>query len=339
MEPNNTLDEKAGSSPADGAQATPADALERSNDNLTAETQMTAVALTADGKPPQKPNALKAILKKFNVYLLLFGLVLVIGLAVAIVSYLNSKKLPSTPTIATQSLTQDTLKQLAASDATVGGSGQTLSVEGNAIFSGQVLVRSDLSVAGGIKVGTELSLPKLSVSGPTSLNATQVNTLQVATGSTFQGTVTIQHDLNVGGTTAFNGPVTAAQLTVSKLILSGNSSFQISNHLAFVGASPSRSINAGVLGTGGSSSVVGSDSAGTISVNTGSGTTAGCFVTLSFNQPYATAPRVVVTPIGSAAGQTQWYVNRDKNGFSICTNNAAPTGQAFAYDYFVTAAS
>ena len=255
-------------------------------------------------------------------------------MAVSVVSYLNSKKTPASPTIQTQSLTQDALKQLANSDATVGGSGQTLTVQGNAVFSGQVLIRSDLNVAGTLKVGSEVLIPKLTVSGATNIADTQTNSLQVASTSTFQGTVTVQHDLNVGGSASF-GLLTAGQITVTKLILSGNAQLQVPNHLAFIGASPGRSINPNTLGGGGSATVAGSDTSGTVNINTGNNPVAGCFVTVTFNRAFSASPYVVVSPIGPAAGQMQWYVNRNKTTFSICTNNPAPANQPFAFDYFI----
>jgi cytoskeletal protein CcmA (bactofilin family) len=341
MEPEKKPDEQAApnETPAP-TQSAPQDALERTNEELDEAAKTEALSspdgTSPDGTPPKKINPLKKFFKRFNVYLLLFVLIMVIAAAVSVVSYLNSKKTPKTPTIATQQLTTDALKQLANSDATVGDSGQTLTVQGNAIFSGQVLVRSDLNVAGTIKLGGTLSVPALTVSGPSNLATVQANSLQVATGSTFQGTVTIQHDLNVGGTTAFSGPVTAGQITVTKLILSGNAILQVPNHVAFSGPSPARSINGSALGAGGSASVNGSDTAGTANINTGSGTAAGCFITMTFAKPYTSTPHVIVTPINAGAGQTQYYVTRNTTSFSICTNNAAPTGQAFAFDYFVT---
>lgn len=333
--------EAAGSTPPPSEQAVPQDALEKPNEELTSTTGTGALtaaggsAADGSGKAPKKPGGIKAFLKRFNVYLLLFLLVVVLAAAVSVVSYLNSKKPPKTPGIASQTLTPDTLKQLANSDATVGDSGQTLTVQGNAVFSGQVLVRSDLNVAGTIKLGGTLSVPGLTVSGNTNLDATQINSLQVATGSTFQGVATFQNGINVAGSSAFTGTLTAGQITVTKLILSGNAVLQVPNHLAFTGSSPGRSINGGVLGGGGSASVNGSDTSGTVNVNSGNSPGAGCFVTITFNQKFTNTPHVLVTPIGAAAGQGAWYVNRSTTSFSICTNSPFPGNQTFAYDYFV----
>ena len=313
----------------------PKDALEKTNEELEAEGVNTSSAPNPD-EAAKKPTGIKAFIKKVNVYLLMFLLVMVVSIAVSVVGYLNSKKVPKGPTIATQTLTQDALKQLANSDATVGDSGQTLTVQGNAIISGQLLVQKDLNVAGTIRLGKELDVPQLTVSGATNLADTQVNSLQVANASTFQGTVTIQHDLNVAGAASFSGPVTAGQITVTKLIMSGNAQLQIPNHLAFTGASPSRSVNSGVLGGGGSASVNGSDTAGTVNINTGNGPTPGCFVTVTFNKAFASTPHVTVTPVGSGAGQMQWYVNRSTTSFSVCSASTPPANQVFAFDYFIT---
>lgn len=332
----------AGETPATG-QAAPQDALEKTNEELGAAATEAAPAAAPGGKPAKKPNAIKQLFKRFNLYFLLFLLVVIIAGAVATVSYLNSKKTPKSPSITNQTLTADALKQLANSDATVGDTGQTLTVQGNAIFSGQVLVRSNLNVAGTIQLGSTFTVPDLIVSNTTNLNTTQISTLQVAQGSTFQGLVTVQGGINVGGSSAFSGPVTIGQLTVSKITMSGTSQLEIPNHIAFTGASPGRTISAGVLGAGGSGSVNGSDTTGTINLNTGSGPAAGCFVKITFNRPYAATPHVLVSPVGSAASQVQFYVSRSNDtsvpgatGFSLCTNNAAPGNQVFAFDYFVT---
>jgi cytoskeletal protein CcmA (bactofilin family) len=330
----------AGSAPS-ADQAIPKDALTRSNEDLgqeaASETSANADGLAIEGgKPAKKLNPLKKFFKRFNVYLLLFLLIVVVASVVSIVGYLNGKKTPKSPTIGNQTLTQDQLKQLANSDATVGDTGQTLTVQGNAVFSGQVLIRSNLNVAGTIQLGTKLSVPSLDVSGNTSLADTQINTLQVAQGSTFQGVVTLQNGLNVAGASSFSGPITANQITVTKLIMSGNSVLQVPNHIAFTGPSPARAFNAGVLGAGGTASVNGSDTTGTVNINSGSSPVAGCFLTLTFASKFTSTPHVVVSPIGAAAGQMQWYVNRSTTSFSVCTNTAAPGNQAFGFDYFIT---
>jgi cytoskeletal protein CcmA (bactofilin family) len=291
---------------------------------------------SANTPPAKKPNGLKMFLRKFNLYLLIFAFVVVVAGAVSIVSYLNSKKTPASPDIVNKNLTADELKQLSNSNTTVGDTGQTLTVQGNAIFTGQVLVRSDLNVAGSIKLGGDLSAQNFTASGTVNLATTQIQTLQVATTTVMQGSTTLQKDLNVAGTAAFNGPVTASQITVTNLILSGNAQFRVPNHLAFTGSSPSRSINQAVLGGSGTASISGSDVSGTVNVNSGGTPGAGCFITITFNRPFSTTPHTLVTPIGAGAGAIGFYVTRTAASMTICSSSALPANQNFAFDYFVT---
>lgn len=320
----------------------PADALSRTPDDLEEEAKQTAKASSDAGAPnsgdpgEKKISPIKKLFRKINLYLLIFMLLLVVAGAVTIVNYLNSQKPPVTPDIASQTLTQDALKQLANTDATVGNTSQTLTIQGNAIIAGQSLLRGNLNVAGNIQSGGSIQGPSLTISGQTNLGATQINSLQVAQNAAIQGTTTMR-DLNVSGATSFSGPVTASQITVSQLILSGNGTLQLPNHLSFSGPSPSRSfIGSGILGSGGSVSVNGSDTSGSINMSSGNNPNgSGCIVRLNFNKTFASQPRVIVGPINSAAGKMEFYVERNTTGFSLCTNNTPDANKVFSFDYFV----
>ncbi len=320
-------------------QQAPVDALSRTPEDLEVEKAELAAAspksASADASTEKKLSPFKKFFRKVNLYFLMFLLLLVVAGAIAAVTYLNSKKVPTEAAIATQELTESALKQLANSDTSVGSSSQTLTIQGNAIIAGQTLTRGNLNVAGNIQAGGKIQGPSLTISGETSLGSTQINSLQVATNTAVQGSTTLR-DLSVAGSSTFSGPITASQLTVSSLILSGNGALQIPNHISFTGPSPGRSINPGVLGGGGSASVNGSDTTGTVNINSGNNPSPGCFVRINFRQNFSNRPHVMVTPVGAAAGKTQFYVTRDNAGFSICTNNAAPGNQSFAFDYFVT---
>lgn len=339
MEPDkNTTPSAEGEKPKDDQQA-PADALSRTPEELEEEQSKQAAEAGASSTPTdpneKKLSPLKRIFRKVNLYFLIFLLLVVVAGAVTIVNYLNSQKAPVEPNIATQALTQDALKQLANTDATVGNTGQTLSIQGNAIIAGQTLTRGNLNVAGNIQAGGSIQGPNLTISGTSNLGTAQINSLQVAQNTAIQGSTTLR-DLSVSGTSTFSGPMTASQITVTRLILSGNASLQIPNHISFTGPSPSRTINAGVLGAGGSASINGSDTTGTINVNTGSSPTPGCFARINFQQAFTNQPHVIVSPVGVGAGQTQYYVDRNTTGFSICTAVSAPANSVFAFDYFVT---
>lgn len=316
----------------------PADALSRTPEDLEDEqaSQAAANPTPASAQPAEKKiSPIKRFFRKVNLYFLIFLLIMVVVGVIAVVNYLNSQKPPVEPNIANQSLTQDALKQLANTDASVGGTSQTLTIQGNAIIAGQTLTRGNLNVAGNFQAGGSIQGASLTISGNSNLGATQINSLQVATNTAIQGNTTLRN-LNVGGSASFSGAVTASQLTVSRLILSGNAILQIPNHISFTGPSPSRTINYSVLGGGGSASINGSDTTGTININSGNNPSAGCFAKISFNQVFTNLPHVLISPVGSAAGRLDFYVERDRNGFSICATNAATANQAFAFDYFVT---
>lgn len=321
-------------------QAAPADALSKTPDELEEEKATQAAEDTdlsgLDNELPEKKiSPVKKFLKKVNLYLLLFIILLAVGGAIAIVSYLNSQKTPEEAAIQNQSLTTEALKSLANTDASVGNTAQTLTIQGSAIINGQTLTRGNLNVAGNFQTGGSIQAPTITISGATNLGDTQVNSLQVATNAAILGTTTVR-DLNVSGTSSFSGAMTASQMTVTRLILSGNASLEVPNHISFTGSTPSRTTNGAVLGNGGSANISGSDTAGTINVNSGNNPTAGCFITVRFNEAFTRQPRVIVSPSGPAAGQMQYYTERNTTTFSLCSANPPANNQSFAFDYFVT---
>ena len=144
--------------------------------------------------------------------------------------------------------------------------------------------------------------------------------------------MTVAKNLTVGGGGTFGGAVSAPQINVTSLQLSGN--LTLTKHIAAGGATPSRS-NGDALGSGGTTSVSGSDIAGSVNVNTGSGPSAGCFLTVNFTTKYNSSPRVMVTPVGSGAANLAYYTNRTTSNFSICAANTPPGNASFGFDYFV----
>lgn len=324
--------------PIQDLQSAPADALSKTPEELAEER-------AASGQVDKTPEELakeaekqlpfiKRIFRKVNVYFLVFMLLVVVAAVITIVNFLNSQNEPEEPNIATQQLSEEDLKELANTDATVGDASQTLTIQGNAIISGQTLMRGNLNVAGNLQTGGSINGPSLTISGQSNLGETQINDLQVAQNTAIQGTTTLR-DLNVTGTSSFNGAITAGQLTVTRLIMNGNAVLEVPNHVSFTGPTPSHNTNSSVVGNGGSVSMSGSDTAGTITINTGNNPTAGCWARVNFRANFTAQPRVVVSPVGSAASQTRYYVERSTSGFNICTSVPAPNNQTFYFDYFV----
>jgi cytoskeletal protein CcmA (bactofilin family) len=287
----------------------------------------------AQAPNPQKlkpSDHLRNLISRFNIYLLLFVFILILAIGAVIIAAQQNNKEAKKGTITTQELTQDVLDKLKSSDATVGDVKQTLSVESNAIFAGKVLIRESLDVAGTIRVGGNLSLPGIVVSGNSSFDQIQANNLSISGDTSIQGGLNIQKTLTVSGGGSFGGTLSAPQLNIQTLQLSGD--IKLNRHIDAGGGTPTRS-NGGALGSGGTTSVNGSDTAGTVTINTGTGPAAGCFITVSFSQKFNATPHVVITPVGSAAASLNYYISRSTSNFSICSTNAAPASSSFSFDY------
>jgi cytoskeletal protein CcmA (bactofilin family) len=275
---------------------------------------------------------LRRLLARYNLYLLLFVFLLIVGSTVFVVALLANKASDKT-TVTTQSLSEDTLKELANNDVTVGQPKQVLNVQSNAVFAGKVLIQDSLQVAGAIQVGGSLSIPGITVSGNSVFDQVQVNkSLIVAGDSAFQGQISTQKSLSVAGGGTFGGALSAPQITANTLQLNGN--LTITRHIAVGGAAPGRT-NGPALGSAGTSSVNGSDTAGNININTGTGAAAGCFVTVNFAQKFNSTPYVLLTPIGAAAANVGYYVTRTTSNFTVCAANTPPSQTTFGFDYFV----
>jgi len=282
----------------------------------------------------KKKARIKTFAARFNIYLLLFIFLIIIALVVTALSVLKNKQVSSDSElkIKTEPLSKEALDQLRQTDVKVGDAKQVLSVESNAIFAGRVLIRDSLEVAGEIKTGSPLSIPGLNVSGTANFSQIQGASLQISGNSVIQGQLAVQNNLSVTGSATFGGVLTASRLNIQDLQINGD--LQFTKHIDAGGGTPGKA-DGSALGSGGTSSISGTDTAGTVAINTGGNTSPGCFVTINFVQRFNGVPHVVITPVGAAGGNVDYYINRTSNNFSICTSNSAPTGQSFAFDYIV----
>lgn len=236
-------------------------------------------------------------------------------------------------TPADQTLSTSTLNNIADSNPQVGDSKQTLTIASNTIFGNRVLMRDNLDVAGTIHVGGSVNLAGVTVSGTSNFDTLQVaNSLAVNGSTTIQGDITSKGKLSIGGGASFGGAISAPTITIDKLNLSQDIS--LSRHITTGGGTPGVAQGTGV-GNGGTVSLSGSDTAGTISINIGNSPVAGVLANVSFSVSFSKTPHVVVTPIGSAAGALDYYVTRTGTGFTIAVTSAATAGTSFAFDYIV----
>jgi len=310
--------------------ATPAPAAPPTSETLdiTAEQKQAAETSTA-AKPAKKGGPLAGVRKIVNIYTIVFALLVVAAVAVVLVSIKPAKTQTQTQL---GKLSDAQLSQLKSNSTLVGDPKQTLDIQSSTILEGQVLARSDLSVAGSLKVGGALSLPSITIAG--SGNFAQVGVsgaLSVGGDTNLQGQLTVQKNLNVTGAASF-GSLSVSSLSVTSLQVKND--FSISKHIITSGGTPGRSLGT-ALGGGGTASVSGSDTAGTVNINTGGSPPAGCFVTVNFTASFGSVPHVVISPSNSQAASLQYYTNRTASGFSICSASVPSASANYVFDYIV----
>ena len=294
--------------------------------------QATKAAVEEPVATKKKLPLVRRIIGRLNIYFLLFVMIVVLAVGLVLVGVAKNKKAATPPSVTNQKLTQDQLNKLSGSNSTVGDAKQTLTIESNAIFNDAVLVKGSLDVAGTIKVGGALNLPGITVSGNSSFDQITANKLSIAGDTNIQGQLTVQKGLTVTGGATFGGPISAPQLTVQSLQL--NSDLQINKHFVAGGPTPSK-IDGGGLGGGGTTSLNGSDTAGTININFGGGASAtACYITINFTSTYPAAPHVIVSADSASASQLHYYANRTTSNFQICSAGGSASGNA-TFDYIV----
>lgn len=272
---------------------------------------------------------LRSLVNKINIYLLLFVLILVLAGVVLIIAVQSSKNQAKRDETSTQKLTEEALESLAGSDATVGDPKQLLSIESNAVFAGKVLIRDSLDVAGAIKVGGALSLPGITVSGTSQFDQVQLNSLAISGNATIQGSLTVQKSLSVASSGSFAGTLSAPVINTDKLVL--NQDLQLNRHIDAGGGTPGVSAGA-AIGGGGTVSINGSDTAGTVTVNNGGGSSAGTLVTVSFTVKFNGNPHVVITPVcNGLCNLGSYIINRSSTGFSIGVSSNPGGSYSFSY--------
>jgi len=327
--------------------------MEENNKDGSDELEALEDEATVAGEPEDKsPDELAAIKKskgspgsilnnvasRINIYLLLFVLLLVIALIIAFVVIQASKNEDSKQSnVEAQELTQEAIDSLNSNEATVGDPKQLLNIESNAVFAGKVLIRDGLDVAGSIKVGGKLELPGLNVTGKSVFDEVQINALSVSGDTSVNGTLTINGGLTVNSKTSFAAPISAPGITIDALRLTGD--IQFNGHIDAGGGTPGVS-SGGAVGAGGTVTISGTDTAGTVTVNIGAGAVAGVLANVTFSDSFGNKPHVVITPVaslGSAAviGTQRFYLSsRTSTSFSIATGGAVPVG-SISFDYIV----
>lgn len=272
----------------------------------------------------------------------LWGLILVLVITGSIVWFVEQDREEVTnitsQDFAGSSLDEEGFAELAQEQAEIDSTNQTLNVQANSVFDGTMLVRSSLEVQGQLRVGEELTLNDLTVAGQGTINNLDVaNDLNVQAAvqlgeTTIQDSLTVTDSLNVASGGTFGGSISAQNIEAGNLSFSGDLSM---SGRIITGGEQTSSTTTGNIGGGGTASVNGNDTAGTININTGNSPSSGILTNISFGSGYNAIPRVNITPVGSSSGSIDWYIERTNDGFSIGSNSAPSSGANYSFDYFV----
>jgi cytoskeletal protein CcmA (bactofilin family) len=249
------------------------------------------------------------------------------------------------------SISADVLSKIGVNKSTLGSSGVQLTVDPDAKFNGTVTTASDLSIGGQLKLTGKLnsneagiarleagntSLSQLDVNGNTNLSSLLLRTNLTVNGTAqLQGAVTIaqlltvNNSLNVAGNVAVGGTLTTGAFVARNL--ASTSTLTIGGHIITSGPAPGVGPGS-ALGSNGTVAISGNDSAGTISINIGTGSSGGTLVSVSFRTQFSTTPRIVISPVGVAGN---FYVsNPSVGGFSVGVGSGLPIG-GYAINYIV----
>ena len=272
-----------------------------------------------------------------SVVALLIG-VLFVGSVMGYFYSLTTKKAVSPTKTQVQTLSQDDIKKLTDVSTSLGNSSQTLNIGANSLFRGKLDVVGDLSVGGRFNANGPVTLSELNISGTTALTG-----LSVGSNLTVSGLTTLQRGLNVSQLLSVNGGLNVSgTASVSALNAQSISTQTISiagpltiSHLRTQGPTPG-AVAGGAVGGGGTVSISGNDTAGTVNINTGGGPGTGTLASVTFRAGFTGGVHVLLTPLTGASAATPAYVSRTSGGFQIRTDSPAPAGAVMAFDYFVT---
>ncbi len=264
----------------------------------------------------------------------LLAVVLMVGGAAGFgLSLLHKGNTVKTPTVET--LSQSQLSQLSTIGNNLGTSGQVLNIGADTLFRGKATVSGNLSVGGTFSANGPVTLSQLNITGSSALSGLSVGSnLSVNGATTLNDAVTVQKLLAVNGTLSVNGTanvntLAATTITVKNISISGPLTI---GHLITQGPTPTASAG-GAIGGGGTISVSGNDTAGTINMNTG-GYGGGTLMTVTFRAAYGAAPHILLSPRSGLAALAAIYVLPSTTGFTVVAASGGGAG-TMTFDYFV----
>ena len=145
-----------------------------------------------------------------------------------------------------------------------------------------------------------------------------------SSGSQVQGQGSDFTDLNASGTA-----------TIANLTVTGTANFVdivVNGHFITGGGQPT----ALALASGGTATVEGTDTTGTLTITTGATPAVGGLVKVSFSKSYTAAPRVVISASSDTAADLRIYKDSATTGYVLINSKDAPApNTTYKFDYFI----
>jgi len=163
-------------------------------------------------------------------------------------------------------------------------------------------------------------------------NSTTTNNTIIQTATT---TLNLSDGLTVGGDASFHGNVFFYKLVTFTEKTLFNNDVTFAAHIATDGAAPAYSLEAGAGDTIATASLDGNDSSGSINLTAGNNTTSGKIISVTFNKPFAKAPRVILSAGNDQTANAKYYVQSTATGFTIYVIDPLASGANLQFSYFV----
>lgn len=269
---------------------------------------------------PDAPKKKKRSVSKKEL-LLLFGFIVIVVLTGLLISRTQQKgDAPGNVTINTQSLDNGTLNELTTSAGD--NPKQQLTISPDTLFRNGITVQKSAEILENITVrGSSTILGSTTIGGDLLSN----------------GNLTIKGNSNLTGNVAINGQLSVAALNtgaVNATSVTLNGDLGYAGHLRPGGQTPQT--RGGNASAGGSVSISGNDTAGTISIQTGGGAAAaGELATITFVKAFSGTPKVQLTPVNDAASRLNYFTSRNPNFFTVSSTSSLSANTTYVFDYFV----
>jgi hypothetical protein len=146
--------------------------------------------------------------------------------------------------------------------------------------------------------------------------------------------------LNVSGNATIADLTVTGAAQVRKLVVTDSAEFQgdieINGHIVTGGATPTISAEAG-SGSGATTTITGNDTSGTITITTGSAPAVGSLAKVTFAKPYASTPRIVMSPANDKTTAIQMHRGITSTSQAMFDASVAPQpNTVYEFDYFIT---